>query len=120
MKRRELINLLADHADALNKGTDPEDVTEWLAASDLLVNASSMLTLLQLARAVKQTLVPVAPSPFFHSELKRRLARKEEVKNKKRPFPKTILLGAAVSVIGLTIFLLRRFRPGGGGVVTAV
>lgn len=120
MKQRELIDLLADHADALNIGADHDDVSEWLANDGLLANAPSILVLLQLAQAVKRALVPVTLSPLFQSELKRRLLYEERVALEKRPFPKTLLLGAAVSVIGLTIYLLRRFRPVGGGVVTAV
>jgi hypothetical protein len=118
MKQRELIDLLADHADALNRRAD-HDVSEWLANDGLLANASSILVLLQLAQAVKRALVPVTLSPLFQSELKRRLLYEERVALEKRPFPKTLLLGAAVSVIGLAIYLLRRFRPV-GGVVTAV
>lgn len=120
MKQCELIDLLADHADALNRGADHDDVSEWLANDGLFANAASILALLQLAQAVKRALVPVTLSPLFQSELKRRLLNEEGVVDEKRPFPKTIWLGAAVSVIGLAIYLLRRFRPAAGGAVTVV
>lgn len=118
MMQRELVDLLADHADALNRGVEGDD--EWLADGGLLINAPSVLVLLKLARAVKQVLIPVTPSPFFQSELKVRLLQMEDVSEEKRPFPKTIWVGAAVSVIGLAIYLLRRLRLAGDGVVTAV
>ncbi|MEJ2746837.1 MAG: hypothetical protein P8183_02810 [Anaerolineae bacterium] len=113
MKRHELIDLLADHADALNEGAGYDDVSAGLT------NGSSVVALLQLAQAVKRVLVPVSPSPFFQLELKGRLLQDEDSVGK-RPLPKTIWLGAAVSVVGLAIFLLRRVRPGDGGVATAV
>jgi hypothetical protein len=119
-KQRELIDLLADHADALNRGAAQGDNTEWLANNDLLANASSVLALLQLAQAVKRVLVPVPPSSLFQAELKVRLQQESEIVKTKRPFPKTIWLGAAVSLVGLGIFLLRRLRVAGDGAVTAV
>ncbi|MCB9423314.1 MAG: hypothetical protein H6667_26200 [Ardenticatenaceae bacterium] len=117
MKQHELIDLLADHADALNRG---EDVSVWLAEHEWAANISSVLVLLQVAEAVKRALVPAAPSLLFRSELKNRLLANDVYVVEKRPFPKTLWLGAAVSVIGLVIFLLRRIRLAGGGVATAV
>lgn len=114
MKRRELVNLLADHADALNHA-DGDDAS-WLNYHAPLPPAPSLLTLLQLARAVQRVLVPVTPSPLFQAALKDQLVESELSIEKKRPFPKTIWLGTAVSVVGLTLYLLRRFRPGDDGV----
>jgi hypothetical protein len=119
MKQRELIDLLADHADALNREAD-QDVSEWAANSGRLANVPSVLALLQLAQAVKRVFVPVSPSPLFWLELRTRLQQEEDSVVEKRPFPKTIVVGAAVSAIGLTIYLLRRFRPASAGVATAV
>lgn len=118
MKQRELIDLLADHADALNREAD-YDVSEWAANHDRLASVPSVLALLQLAQAVKRALVPVSPSPLYRLELQMRLQQEDSV-IMKRPFPKTLVLGAAVSVVGLAIYLLRRFRPAVDGVVTAV
>jgi hypothetical protein len=53
-------------------------------------------------------------------ELKDRLAQSELTIEEKRPFPKPVLVGTAVSLIGLTLYLLRRFRAAGEGMVTAV
>ena len=118
MKRRELVDLLADYADALNEGDD--DAARWLDNHVPLKSFSSFVTLLQLAQAVKEVLVPVTPSPSFQVVLKDQLTQSDIVIEEKWPFPKTILVGTAVSVIGLTIYLLHRFRPADDGVVTAV
>lgn len=116
MKRRELVNLLADHADALTVGAGDD----WLAGADSLTAVSPLFSLFQLAQAVKRVLVPVTPSPLFRDDLKRQLVQSTVVAEKKRPFLVTIVVGAVVSVIGLTIYLLRRLRVADRGVVTAV
>ena len=116
MKRRELVDLLADHAEALNVGAGDD----WLAGAGSFTAVSSLLSLFQLAQAVKRALVPVAPSPLFRADLKRQLVQSPVISEAKRPFPVTIVVGTAVSVIGFTIFLLRRLRTHRGGVVTAV
>lgn len=118
MKRRELVDLLADYADALNRGDD--DAAGWLANHASLTSVSSLLSLLQLAQAVQRVLVPVTPSPLFQTALKDQLIQSELCIEEKRPLPKTIWLGAAMSVIGLIIYLLRRFRLADDGVATAV
>jgi hypothetical protein len=118
MKRRELVDLLADHADVLND--NEADAAGWVDNRVPLTAVSTLLTLLQLAQAVKRVLVPVAPSPVFRSALKTQLSQAELCGDGKRPLAKTIWVGAAVSVIGLTIYLLRRFRLAGDGVATAV
>lgn len=116
MKRREMVALLAEHADALNDDT----AVTWLADHSSVTAVSSMRTLLQLAQAVQRVMVPVAPSLLFQTSLKKQLAQSELESEEKRPFPKTIWVGAAVSVVGLVIFLVRRLRLAGDGVVTAV
>ncbi len=116
IKRREIADLLADHADALNEDAD----VACLANSASLTAVSSVLSLLYLAQAVKRVLVPVTLSPSFQMELKDRLAQSELTIEEERPFPKPVLVGTAVSVIGLTLYLLRRSRAAGEGVVTAV
>lgn len=120
MKQQALIDLLADYADALNKGAEQDDAAEWLADYSRSFHVPSVVALLQLARAVKRVLVPVTPSLLFQSELKGRLLQADDFAVEKRPLPKTIWLGAAVSIIGLAVFLLRRVRLAGGGAVTAV
>lgn len=118
MKRCELVDLLADYADALNAGDD--EATRRLDNRLPLPPVSSLLTLLQLTEAVKRVLVPITLSPSFEMELKDRLAQSELTIEDKRPFPKPVLVGTAVSIIGLTLYLLRRSRAVGEGVVTAV
>jgi hypothetical protein len=80
----------------------------------------SLVTLLQLAQAVKRALVPVSLDGLFRSELRTRLAEAETEMVEERPFPRKIWLGAAVagsalSVIGLLLLVLRfvsgRSRP---------
>lgn len=118
MKRRELVDLLADYADALNLGND--DAVRWLDNRMPLQSVSSLLSLLQLAQAVKRVLVPVPLSPSFQMELKDQLTESELYIDEKRPLPKTIMVGTAVSILGLAIFLLHRYRVANAGVVTAV
>jgi hypothetical protein len=120
MKRREIVDLLADHADALNADADVDGDAACLANSASLTAVSSVLTLLHLAQAVQRVMVPVTLSPSFQMELKDQLEQLELTIEEERPFPTTIVLGTAVSVIGLTLYLLRRSRAAGGGVVTAV
>ena len=113
MKRRELVDLLVDHADALNQG-------DGVAEQSLLPAVSSWLTLFYLARAVKRVLTPVELSPVFRSDLKVQLVESEMAVVGKRPFPLTFWLSVLVPVIGLVIFLLRRSRSAADGLVTAV
>ncbi len=112
MKRRTLVNLLADHADLLNRrDTDDLDVAAWLADYGPVQSMSSLLTLLQLAQAVKRALVPVEPSPLFQAELETRLVRGEGEATRKRPFSREVWLGAAAAgLIGILLFVLRRMR----------
>ncbi len=116
MERPYLVDLLADHADALNEGT----AVAWLAEHPSLTAVSSILTLLQIAQAVKRVLVPVTPSPIFQATLKKQLAQPGIEFEEKRPFPTAILVGAAVSIVGLAIFLVRRLRLADDGMVTVV
>ncbi len=116
MKRCEIVDLLADHADALNENAD----MVCLANSASLTAVSSVRTLLHLAQAVQRVMVPVTLSPSFQMELKDLLAQSELTIEEERPFPTTIVLGTAVSLIGLTLYLLRRSRAAGEGMVTAV
>ena len=112
MKRRTLVNLLADHADLLNRrDTDDLDVAAWLADYGPVRGMSSLLTLLQLAQAVKRALVPVEPSPLFQAELETRLARGEGEVMGKRPFSREVWLGAAAAgLVGILFLALRRVR----------
>lgn len=118
-EKREMIDILADHADALAsiEDADEMDSAAWLEKRGPSSNRPSLLLLLQLAQALKRVLVPVSPSPLFQSELGLRLSVKEHPAQEKRPLSRGVWVGAAVagsalSVIGLAILLLRRIRFG--------
>lgn len=121
MKRRELLDLLADHADELNRSEDAVDfdLVGWLADYGSTTAMPSLLALLQLAQAVKRALVPVQPSALFRSELGFRLVQEELVG--KRPFPREVWWGAAAAgVVGLVLLLFRFLSGRSRSTVTAV
>jgi hypothetical protein len=66
MADRELIEILATHADKLNAGTNEE--AEYLAT--LPENQDTVQPLLALARKVKDALAPVEPGPAFCENLR--------------------------------------------------
>jgi hypothetical protein len=118
MKKDELIDILAAHADALIEGRDisaqfltrfPEQSTELSA-------------LFQLASSVRSALTPVS-SPDFSSRLQRQLtdyAPSGPITIAPIARPKMVWLvaaaGSVLSVAGLAIWAIRRFRaPGSRG-----
>jgi hypothetical protein len=124
MAKRELIEILAIHADKLNEGVNEE--AEYLAT--LPEHQDTLQPLLALARKVKNALAPMEPDPAFCENLRlsllaaarQRLAsrlslRAEGSTKSQRPVPlfrrhrKEILIGAAalgsvVSVAGIVAY----------------
>lgn len=117
MKKQELLDLLADHAQALNdEGAERLDTATWLVDDGPAARGSSVVALLQLAQAVKRVLVPVEPSALFQSELRAKLERGESEAAGKRPFSREVWLGAAAAgAVGLLFLIVRllsnRSRP---------
>lgn len=115
MKRKELLNLLANHADALNRAADPAalDSTGWLANYGLAGNVRSIISLLQIAKAVKQVLIPVRPSTLFRDELGQRLEVAEPTATsplRRRVWVGAAAVGSILSLVGITLLLMRRLR----------
>lgn len=113
MDRKALLELLAAHADALNRG-HAVDTIDWLAGYPS--EMGHVASLLQVARAVKQTLVPVHPSVVFRDELRRQLAQAEIIIDENGSSRRTVwwgaaILGSALSIGGLIFWLLRRSWP---------
>jgi len=109
MKKRGLIELLADHAEALNQAEDKDnlDTAGWLTAYSPAEKSLSLLTLLQLAQAVKRALTPIDPSPFFLSELKSQLAQNNGGMVEKRPFSREMWLALIAGLVGLLLLVFR-------------
>lgn len=113
MKQVDLVELLADHADALNKTEDAAafDNEAWLAYR--LPGASpAILPLLQVAHAVKKVLPPV------HAPLRLRLAFAPQLGQpivEERPYFRllwwgTAVLGSLLSITGLLVYLSKRWK----------
>jgi hypothetical protein len=124
MAKRELIEILAIHADKLNEGVNEE--AEYLAT--LPEHQDTLQPLLALARKVKNALAPMEPDPAFCENLRlsllaaarqrlaSRLSLRAEGSTKSQcPVPlfrrhrKEILIGAAalgsvVSVAGIVAY----------------
>jgi len=113
MESKVLLELLAAHADALNKD-EADDTADWLAGYP--VEAGHIVSLLQLARAIKQALAPVDPPALFKNELRQRLVQAEFAPEVNGSSHRAVWWGAAVvgsvlSVAGLALWLLRRSWP---------
>ena len=119
MADRELIEILATHADKLNVGTNKE--AEYLAT--LPEHQDTLQPLLALAQKVKYALAPVEPGPAFCENLRlsllaaahqRAASRLSSTKSQRpvhlfRRHRKEILIGAAalgsvVSVAGIVAY----------------
>ncbi|MCP4429005.1 MAG: hypothetical protein GY803_31355 [Chloroflexi bacterium] len=122
MKKRQLIELLADHAEALNRVENDGrlDTAAWLADYESTANQSPLLVLLQLAQAVKRALVPIQPSALFQSELRMRLAQASGEMAGKRPFPRSVQVGAIAGLVGLLLLVLRLVSNRSRAAATAV
>ncbi len=122
MKKRQIIETLADHAEALNQtdGNLGLDAENWLSAYGPAERSLSFLTLLQLAQAVKRALIPIDPSPFFLSQLASQLAQNDGVMVKKRPFPRQFLLPLIAGLVGLGLLVFRLLTGRSRAATTAV
>ncbi len=116
MKGKVLLDILVDHADALNVSNDVElfDTNVWIA--DYLGDRThlvSLLSLLQLAQSIKRVMLPTRPSSSFrqdlHWDLVQEVAGEDELT---RPLNQAWWWGAAVgSVVSITgLLFLRRYR----------
>lgn len=113
MRKETLLELLAAHADALNATEDVEtfDSSGWLLAYYGREVSQQVMSLLQVAQAIKQVLVPVPPPALFRMRLRQRLVQ-EEAEVEKRPKRHLVWLGAALgSALSIGgFFLYRRWR----------
>jgi len=113
MESKALLELLAAHADALNRD-ETVDTADWLA--DYPSEAGHIVSLLQLARVIKQALAPVHPSALFKNELRQRLLQADFAPEANGSSHRAVWWGAAVvgsvlSITGLALWLLRRSWP---------
>ncbi len=115
MKKRALLNLLSEHADALTASEragelDPE---AWLR-SRAAIGLDDLLTLLGLAQAIKRVLVPVVAPAVFQAELRGKLLEYPRLQpaDRSRLDHRILLFGAAV--IGVGLLVLGKFRFGQG------
>jgi hypothetical protein len=109
---RKLLDLLANHADALNENEDVSDfdTAVWLA-QQAAVQTNGILPLLQLAKSVKLALTPVTPPALFKAELQQQLEQSSLTKIAQRSIGRIIWLIAAVigSIVSI-IVILRRLK----------
>lgn len=113
MHTKVLLELLAAHADALNRD-ESLDTVDWLEGYPS--ETGHVVSLLQLARAIKQALAPVHPSALFRNELRQRLIQAELASEVNGSSHRAVWWGAAVvgsvlSIAGLALWLLRRSWP---------
>jgi hypothetical protein len=116
MKKKEIIELLNEHADALNRGKrySPN------VAEHKMENNVELASLFHLAEEVKDALVPV-PVPAFREQLRRRLETYEpsnvtvgsSTTGRKQKLILFAMAGSTLSVVGLFVVLLRRLRSPG-------
>lgn len=113
MEEKALLNLLAAHADALNRG-EAISTVDWLV--DYPSEVGRIVSLLQMAWAIKQVLVPVHPSTLFKSELRQQLIQAEAVSGANGSSHLAVwwgaaLIGSVLSIAGLALWLVRRSWP---------
>lgn len=112
MKNYDLLNLMADHADALNES---EDVARFDTAVWFIPHTPSptqnLLSLLHLAKSIKLALNPVQPPAFFKAELRRQLEQSSFTGIAQRSIGRFLWLIAAVlgSIVSI-IVILRRLK----------
>ena len=122
MKKDELADILSAHADALIEGRDIS--AQFLARFP--EQSAELSALFQLASSMRSALTPVS-SPEFRSRLHRQLtdyAPSGPITIAPVARPKMVWLvaaaGSLLSVAGLALWALRRFRaPGSRGAQTA-
>jgi len=116
MKKRELIELLSDHAEALNKG----NIGSQILAKYQVEDNAELASLLQLAEEVKAALIPV-PVPAFREQLRQRLETYEPSNltvgsfnfGRKQKLLFVAMAGSTLSIVGLFVVLFRRLRSTG-------
>lgn len=112
MDERTLTEILAAHADHINRGGNGEDYLTMFAAY-----REELAPLLALAERVKQALVPLKAHPAFREQLRRELTLAAQ---KRRTMPRparanyrlewmigAAAIGVSVSLAGLVAFLRR-------------
>ncbi len=114
MKKKEIIEILAEHVDQLNRSHGPPQPAR--------ARHERVQALLDLAEQLHGILVPVAPDPDFrrrlHGELILEAQSREEVPEPSlfEQHRKGILIGAAIgsvaSVVGVIVAFLWRQRQG--------
>lgn len=116
MEGDTIANILAAHADALNRGENATD--EYL--SRYPAQARDLASLFRLAEAIRETMPPVTPSDLFRESLSRHLGNfSSSMALVDRPndqdgarWRTVVAAGSLISVAGLTIYLMRRWRLG--------
>jgi hypothetical protein len=110
MTNKRMLDLLADHAEALNRCEDVAafDTAVWLTHYNPVDN-QAILPLLQLAQKVKLALAPTHPSHYFRHKLKQDLTQKAFDPMMGNSIGRFIWLLAAfiVSLIGIILIRLR-------------
>lgn len=108
-------NILSEHADALNRAETASefDSRDWLS-SHYPLESDQLMTLTQLAQAVKLALTPKITPEAFKAELGQLLMVTSPGNGfkGKRSVHQAFLWGAAA--VGLGLLMLRRFRLGQG------
>jgi len=114
MRKKVLLDLLNDHADALIKWEDPSrfDSRAWLVEG-LPADTGQVLALLQLAQAIAQALVPVRMESKYKSELHRSLLEATATPEADMGRPERhVFYWAAAAAFGLLLVILRRLVVG--------
>jgi hypothetical protein len=123
MTEKELQDVLAKHADGLNRD---EELGELLLARNQ-EQAGDLAPLLQLASALKVALKPVS-APVFQKKLGNELVNygppvvvlgRSVSKRRGRAWFAVAAAGSLISVAGVTALFLRRVRPHGNGSVNS-
>ena len=110
MKTKDLIELLAGHADALNRGQDTTGALLTYHSEE----AAELAPMLWLARSLKTAMEPAVPSATFKASLQQQLLQASLAPAEaRRPilWIGAAAVGSLLSVAGLVLWLLRRPRP---------
>lgn len=116
MKKRELQNILTEHADQLITGRDQTEAFIRQHADQ----SPELAQLLRLAQRICTVLIPVSPRATFIQQLQQDLLQVDQQmavaipESDRRPtWIGAATLGSLLSLIGLLLFLRRqRIRPG--------
>lgn len=117
MRKMALGDLLSDHVDALVAGDKLAqfDSQTWLW-NHYLIDMEPVLSLLRLAQMIKRVLVPVKPHGTFRLELGQKLVKGDSlvwIEDDSRShvvWLNAAVIGSLLSLVGLALFLLRRFK----------